>query len=87
MDSLYQCVSSMCISKKGCEGCELGLFYMLLQALLAPPYVIIGNQKLDVQLAFEKVNTTKEALRKSLKKRKEMEIKKNETQYKEETIE
>lgn len=48
---------------------------------------IIENQKLDVHLSFEQVKTVKETLRKSLKRGKEMEIQKNDTEYKEETIE
>lgn len=48
---------------------------------------IIKNQKIDVQLSYEKFKATKETLSKSLKRRKEMEIQKNYTQYKEENVE
>ena len=48
---------------------------------------IIENQKIDVQILFDQVNIENETLRQSLKKRKEMTIQHNDTQYKEETVE
>ena len=45
---------------------------------------VTKNQKIDLHLAFEKVKVVKEELEKSLKRRKEMTIQKNDTQYKEE---
>ena len=51
------------------------------------PRKIIENQKIDFQLTFSQVNATKEELQESLKKRKEIEVQQNDTQYKKEKIE
>lgn len=48
---------------------------------------IIENKKLDVQIIFEQVKNEKETLRQSFKRRKEMEIQQNDTQYKEGIVE
>ena len=48
---------------------------------------VIENQNIDLQLAFEQVKVLKEELKKYLKRRKEMEIQQNDTQYKEGSIE
>ena len=42
---------------------------------------VIKNKKLDLKIALEQVKDTKEELTKSLKKRKEMAILQNDTQY------
>ena len=47
---------------------------------------MIKNQNLDLNLAFDKFKDTKEELKKSLKRRNEMAIQKNDTQYNEESI-
>lgn len=48
---------------------------------------MIENHNLDFLLALEQVRATKEELKKSLKRKKEMEIQQNETQYYEKSIE